>query len=99
MSVANVADASALLGYTHINHGRKNSQRIAISKAYTCALSSQNSNDYASGMKVQRRSVADIGDLSLAAIQGRAVLLHPSTRPILAASASADQEIRKTRTS
>ena len=62
---------------------RKNPQRMAIRKAYTCALSGQDSKDYAARLKEQGRTVAEMGDPMLAAVQGGVVVLHPQTGAIL----------------
>jgi uncharacterized protein GlcG (DUF336 family) len=58
-------------------------QRMAIRKAYTCAVTGQDSRAYAERLASQGRSVAEMGDPQLAAVQGGVVVLHPSTNVIL----------------
>lgn len=71
-------DTGELLNYTRMDRCRKNPQRMAIRKAYTCTLSGRNSNEYASWLKEQGRSVAEMGDPMLAAIQGGVVFCTPA---------------------
>ncbi|MQG65431.1 MAG: heme-binding protein, partial [SAR202 cluster bacterium] len=58
-------------------------KRMAIRKAYTCALSGQDSKDYAERLGSQGRTVAEMGDPMLAAVQGGVVILHPSSGSIM----------------
>ena len=83
LAIAIVDDAGDLLNYTRMDRCRKNPQRMALRKAYTCAVSGRDSNDYASWLKEQGRSVAEMGDPMLAAVQGGVVVLHPNTGAIL----------------
>ncbi len=83
LAIAIVDDAGDLLNYTRMDRCRKNPQRMALRKAYTCAISGRDSNDYASWLKEQGRSVAEMGDPMLAAVQGGVVVLHPNTGAIL----------------
>ncbi len=70
LAIAIVDDAGDLIGYARMDRTRKIPQRMAIRKAYTCALSGQDSKDYAAGLKEQGRTVAEMGDPMLAAVQG-----------------------------
>jgi len=83
LAIAIVDDVGDLISYVRMDRCRKIPQRMAIRKAYTCALSGQDSKDYAARLKEQARSVAEMGDPMLAAVQGGVVVLHPSTGAIL----------------
>ena len=82
-AIAIVDDVGDLIGYARMDRCRKIPQRMAIRKAYTCALSGQDSKDYAARLKEQGRTVAEMGDPMLAAVQGGVVVLHPQTGAIL----------------
>ena len=83
VAIAMVDDVGDLLSYNRMDRTRKIPQRMAIRKAYTCALSGRDSKDYAEGLKEQGRTVAEMGDPMLAAVQGGVVVLHPATGSIL----------------
>ncbi len=83
LSIAIVDDVGDLISYARTDRCRKIPQRMAIRKAYTCALSGQDSKDYAARLKDQGRTVAEMGDPMLAAVQGGVVVLHPHTGTIL----------------
>ena len=83
LAIAIVDDVGDLVSYTRMDRCRKIPQRMAIRKAYTCALSGQDSKDYAARLKDQGRTVAEMGDPMLAAVQGGVVVLHPQTGAIL----------------
>ena len=83
LAIAIVDDAGDMVSYARMDRCRKIPQRMAIRKAYTCALSGQDSKDYAARLKEQGRTVAEMGDPLLAAVQGGVVVLHPSTGAIL----------------
>ena len=83
LAIAIVDDVGDLISYTRMDRCRKIPQRMAIRKAYTCALSGQDSKDYAARLKEQGRTVAEMGDPMLAAVQGGVVVLHPQTGAIL----------------
>lgn len=83
LAIAVVDDVGDLISYARMDRCRKIPQRMAIRKAYTCALSGQDSKDYAARLKEQGRIVAEMGDPMLAAVQGGVVVLHPSTGAIL----------------
>ena len=83
LAIAIVDDAGDMFSYTRMDRCRRNPQRMAIRKAYTCALSGRDSNEYANWLKEQGRSVAEMGDPMLAAVQGGVVVLHPTTGAIL----------------
>ena len=83
LAIAVVDDVGDLVSYARMDRCRKIPQRMAIRKAYTCALSGQDSKDYAARLKEQGRTVAEMGDPMLAAVQGGVVVLHPQTGSIL----------------
>ncbi len=83
LAIAIVDDMGDLISYSRMDRCRRNPQRMAIRKAYTCALSGQDSKDYAARLKDQGRTVAEMGDPMLAAVQGGVVVLHPQTGAIM----------------
>ena len=83
LAIAIVDDAGDLITYAKMDRCRKIPQRMAVRKAYTCALTGQDSKDYAERLKGQGRTVAEMGDPMLAAVQGGLVVLHPGTGSIL----------------
>jgi glc operon protein GlcG len=78
-----VDDLGNLVSYARMDRCRVIPQRLAIRKAYTSALSGQDSRAYAERLKSQGRSVAEMGDPNLAAVQGGVVVLHPGTGSIM----------------
>ena len=101
LAIAIVDDQGKMLGYARMDNCRATPQRMAISKAYTSALSGQNSLDYAERLKSQSRTVADMGDPNLVAVQGAVVVTHPETGAVLGAigvsglSAQEDEDLAK----
>jgi glc operon protein GlcG len=101
LAIAIVDDQGKLLSYVKMDNCRATPQRMAVSKAYTSALSGQNSLDYAERLKGQGRSVADMGDPALVAVQGAVAVLHPGTGAVLGAigvsglSAQEDEDLAK----
>jgi glc operon protein GlcG len=83
LAIAIVDDQGGLVSYMKMDGCRVIPQRMAIRKAYTCAVTGQDSRAYAERLASQGRSVAEMGDPQLAAVQGGVVVLHPSTRVIL----------------
>ena len=83
VAIAIVDDAGNLLSYARMDGCRTNPQTFAIRKAYTAALSGQDSGAYAERLKSQGRSVTDMGNPNLVAAQGAVVVLHPQTRAVL----------------
>ena len=83
VAIAVVDDVGDLISYVRMDRCRKIPQRMAVRKAYTCALSGQDSKDYAARMQEQGRTVAEMGDPMLAAVQGGLVVLHPGNGAIL----------------
>ncbi len=83
LAIAIVDDQGSLLSYARMDHCRVIPQRMAIRKAYTCAVTGQDSNAYADRLKSQGRSVAEMGDPQLAAVQGGVVVLDSATGAIL----------------
>jgi glc operon protein GlcG len=101
VTIAIVDDVGNLLSYTRMDRCRPTPQRMAIRKAYTCALSGQDSKDYAERLKGQGRTVAEMGDPMLAAVQGGVVVTHPETGAVLGGigvsglAAQEDEDIAK----
>ena len=83
VAIAIVDDAGNLLSYARMDGCRTNPQTFAIRKAYTAALSGQDSGAYAERLKSQGRSVTDMGNPNLVAAQGAVVVVHPQTRAVL----------------
>ena len=83
VTIAIVDDLGNLLSYTRMDRGRPTPQRMAIRKAYTCALSGQDSKDCAERLKGQGHTVAEMGDPMLAAVQGGVGVAHPETGAII----------------
>ena len=85
VAIAIVDDAGNLLSYGRMDHCRPNPQTFAVRKAYTSALSGQDSVAYAERLKSQGRSVSDMGNPNLVAAQGAVVILHPQSGTVLGA--------------
>ena len=85
VAIAIVDDAGNMLSYARMDNCRTNPQTFAVRKAYTAAMSGQNSADYAERLKSQGRSVGDMGNPNLVAAQGAVVVLHPQTGAVLGA--------------
>ena len=101
VTIAIVDDVGNLLSYIRMDRCRPTPQRMAIRKAYTCALSGQDSKEYAERLKGQGRTVAEMGDPMLAAVQGGVVVAHPETGAIMGGigvsglAAQEDEDIAK----
>src|SRR2546421_12978592 len=61
VAIAIVDDAGNLLSYGRMDHCRPNPQTFAVRKAYTSALSGQDSVAYAERLKSHGRSGSEIG--------------------------------------
>ena len=85
VAIAIVDDAGNLLSYGRMDHCRPNPQTFAVRKAYTSAMSGQDSVAYAERLKSQGRSVSDMGNPNLVAAQGAVVALHPQSGAVLGA--------------
>jgi glc operon protein GlcG len=83
VAIAIVDDTGSLLSYARMDGCRTNPQTFAVRKAYTAALSGQDSGAYAERLKSQGRSVSDMGNPNLVAAQGAVVVLHPQTKAVL----------------
>ena len=76
-------------------------QRMAMSKAYTSAMSGSDSNAYAERLKNEGRNIADFGDSQLVAVQGAVVVRDPETDLVLGAigvsglSAQEDEDLAR----
>ena len=101
LAIAVVDDVGNLVSYARTDRCRPIPQRMAIRKAYTCALSGQDSKDYAERLKSQGRTVAEMGDPMLAAVQGGVVVVHKATGAIIGGigvsglSAQEDEDIAR----
>ena len=65
LAIAVVADQSGLISYAKMDRCRVIPQRMAIRKAYTCAVTGQDSNADAERLASQGRSVAEMGDQAM----------------------------------
>jgi uncharacterized protein GlcG (DUF336 family) len=83
VAIAIVDDTGNLLSYARMDRCRLIPQRLATRKAYTAALTGQDTLAYGERLKSQGRSTAELGDPSLTAIQGGVVVLHPGTGALL----------------
>ncbi|HIB10852.1 MAG: heme-binding protein [Dehalococcoidia bacterium] len=83
VAIAIVDDNGDIMDFARMDRCRKGPQRMAMRKAYTCAISGQDSKDYAARMASQGRTVAEMGDPMLAAVQGGVTVLHPGSGAIL----------------
>lgn len=78
VAIAIVDDVGNLISYARMDQCRPIPQRMAVRKAYTAALSGQDTLAYAERLKSQGRTVAEMGDPQLAAVQGGLVVRHSS---------------------
>jgi glc operon protein GlcG len=83
VAIAIVDDLGNLFSFARMDRCRVIPQRLAIRKAYTAALTGQDSLAYADRLKSQGRTVAEMGDPNLAAVQGGVVILHSTAGFIL----------------
>ena len=83
LAIAIVDDTGSMISYGRMDRCREVPKRMAIRKAYTCALSGQDSKDYSERLAGQGRTTAEMGDPMLAAVQGGVVILHPNSGSIL----------------
>ena len=97
-----IVDADAkMLSYARMDNCRALPQRMAVSKAYTSAMSGSDSDAYAQRLKNEGRNIADFGDSSLVAVQGAVVVRDPGTDLVLGAigvsglSAQEDEDLAR----
>ena len=101
VAIAIVDDAGNMLSYARMDNCRPNPQSFAVRKAYTSAMSGQNSADYAERLKSQGRTVGDFGNPNLVSAQGAAVVLDPASGAVLGAigvsglSSQEDEDLAK----
>ena len=101
LAIAIVDDAGRLLNYARMDNCRALPQRMAVSKAYTSAMSGQDSDAYAKRLKSEGRNIADFGDPQLVAVQGAVVVRDPATDLVLGAigvsglSAQEDEDLAR----
>ena len=85
LTIAIVDDAGQLLAYACMDNCRALPRRMAVSKAYTSAMSGQDSLAYARRLRDEQRNIADFGDPKLVAVQGAVVVRDPATDLVLGA--------------
>ena len=85
LAIAIVDDGGRLLAYACMDHCRALPRRMAVSKAYTSAMSGQDSLAYAQRLQNEQRNIADFGDPKLVAVQGAVVVRDPATDLVLGA--------------
>ena len=85
LAIAIVDDAGRMLSYARMDNCRALPQRMAVSKAYTAAMSGQDSDAYAKRLKNEGRNIADFGDPQLVTVQGAVVARDPATDLVLGA--------------
>ena len=85
LAIAIVDDAGQLLAYACMDNCRALPRRMAVSKAYTSAMSGQDSLAYARRLRDEQRNIADFGDPKLVAVQGAVVVRDPATDLVLGA--------------
>lgn len=85
LAIAIVDEAGRILSYARMDHCRALPQRMAVSKAYTSAMSGQDSDAYAKRLKGEGRNIADFGDPQLVAVQGAVVVRDPASDLVLGA--------------
>jgi glc operon protein GlcG len=101
LAVAIVDETGKMLSYARMDNCRALPQRMAISKAYTSAMSGSDSNAYAERLKNEGRNIADFGDPQLVAVQGAVVVRDPGTDLVLGAigvsglSAQEDEDLAR----
>ena len=61
LAISIVDDTGSIITYARMDRCREVPKRMATRKAYTCALSGQDSKDYADRMASQNRTVAEDG--------------------------------------
>ena len=83
VAIAMVDDVGSLISYARMDRCRAIPQRMAVRKAYTAALSGQDTLAYAERLKSQGRTVAEMGDPNLAAVQGGLVVIDRGTGAIM----------------
>ena len=101
LAIAIVDDGGKMLNYARMDNCRALPQRMAISKAYTSAMSGSDSDAYAQRLKNENRNIADFGDPALVAVQGAVVVRDPATDHVLGAigvsglSAQEDEDLAR----
>lgn len=74
VAIAIVDNTGNLLAYAQTGHLRLFSRRHAIRKAYTAAVMGADTGSNGQKMKEQGRSISEMGDLQLTAMQGGLVI-------------------------
>ncbi len=101
LAIAIVDDGGKMLNYARMDNCRALPQRMAVSKAYTSAMSGSDSDAYAQRLKNENRNIADFGDPALVAVQGAVVVRDPATDQVLGAigvsglSAQEDEDLAR----
>ena len=74
IAMAIVDDRGELLAYLRTDGCGQLAAKSCIRKAYSCAISRQNSGDYGERLKTQGRTVAESGDPMMTPVQGGLVI-------------------------
>jgi glc operon protein GlcG len=82
VALALVDEVGNVISAARMDPCRALPQRMALRKAYTAALSGQETLAYAERLQSQGRTVAEMGDLNLAAVHGGLVVRHPDSGAI-----------------
>ena len=83
LAMAIVDDVGNLISFARTDGCRPTLLRNCIRKAYTAALSGDNTEDYAQGLKSHGWNVAESGDPMLIVISGGVAVRNPSDSAIL----------------
>ena len=83
VAIAIVDSQGNLLAFARMDGCRPIPRKMAIKKAYTCAVTGADSLAFAERLKAQGRSVAEMGDQNLAAMQGGVVVASPGDGAVL----------------
>ena len=75
VAIAIVDDAGHMVAYAHMDNLRVFPKRHAFRKAYTCAITGQDSGAYGQGLHSQGRSISEMGDPQLTHGQGGLVIM------------------------
>ena len=83
VAIAIVDDHGELTAYLKMDKCAPFPSRMALRKAYTCAMGRVDGQEYVDRLKSQGRSVADFGDPGLAAVPGGVVIRRSNDGEIL----------------
>ena len=83
VAIAMVDDRGELLAYLKMDKCAAFPSRLALKKAYTCAMGRADGQEYVDRLKSQGRNVTDFGDPGLASVPGGVVIRRSSDGAIL----------------